>query len=375
MTHVPSSETDQSVEALGDVSAAAVADPPASSNEAPQTGIEACVKCSTPRDPKIGWCTRCGFYPTLGTYVEVDAWQETVDGSTAVAPSQKPFGLRDVPVWVWGLAGGALLLLVMSITARFVTPADSSMRAGWALAQLAVGLFAFAVGHFGCYLFAIMDNDSLSLLDMVLKPITIWAPTVQDLPRSFRRSAAGLWGATAAFLAIAVIGGIPYSALWNWGGERRVKTNLVHAITQQAAQAGAADEDLEGAIGDFAGKAGADDLNKEKQIERKRSAECLIIGFMPLGDRDFSSLILASVQDSQLRYVGTVTEGIPDDVRRELNRKMREMPRTESFVKCTLPGVWVEPKLVCSVRFQNWTDGRKMNKPLFDQIMADVDVQ
>ena len=374
MTSHPANEVEKAIDNGHHSAATAVLEMPMVNAEQPSpVTVDGCVKCSTPRDPKIGWCPRCGYYPMLGTHVEVDPWNGVQDGAVLAEQAEEPFSWRDVPAWVWTLGGGAVVLLAISITARLVTPPDSSLRTAWALAQLAIGVFAFAIGHFGCYLFAIMDNDSLSLLDMIMKPISVWAPTVRDLPKSFRRSAAGLWGATAALLAIAVIGGIPYSALWNWGGERRVKTNLVQAITQQAAQAGATDEDLEGAIGDFAGKAGADDLkNKEKDIQRKRSAECLIIGFMPLGDSDFSSLILASVSNGQLRYVGTVADGIPADVRRELNQKMREMLRTEPFVKCTLPGVWVEPQLVCNIRFQNWTDSRKMNKPLFDQIMADV---
>ena len=354
----------------GQAEATALLEPPKSSEPPVDPGADICAKCATPRDPKIGWCSRCGFYPMIGTYVEVDPWQE--DGAVAAVAKQteEPFKLSDIPLWAVGLAGGVAALIAMSVGVRLLTPAGSSLRTAWALSQLATGVLTCFVGTLGCYLFAIMDDDSLGLLDMLLRPIRVWMPSLRDLPNSFRRVSAGLWGFTAALLALVVIDGIPYHKLWE--GERRAKVNLVHAITQHAAQAGADDEDLEGAIGNFAGKAGVDDLNK-KEIERKRSAECLIIGYIPLGEGDFSSLILASIERGQLRYVGTVSEGIPPQVRLQLNGMMRQIPLDEPFVKCGLPGLWVRPMLVCNVHFQSWTNGRTMNKPLFIEMLADVD--
>ena len=363
-------ETLATEESSGHAEATAVLEAPQSKETDIASSDDVCVKCATPRDPKIGWCARCGFYPMIGTYVEVDPWHEE-DGQAVVAKQpEEPFKLTDIPVWAVGLATGVAVLIAMSVGVRLLTPADSSLRTGWALSQLATGVLTGFIGTLGCYLFAIMDDDSLGLLDMLLKPIRVWVPSLRDLPHSFRRVSAGLWGFTAAVLALVVIDGIPYHKLWE--GERRAKVSLVHAITQHAAQAGADDEDLEGAIGNFAGKAGIDNL-KKKEIERKRSAECLIIGYMPLGDRDFSSLILASIEAGQLRYIGTVSEGVPQEVRQQLNGMLRQIPLDEPFVKCSLPGLWVRPMLVCNVHFQSWTHGRTMNKPLFIEMLADVD--
>jgi ATP-dependent DNA ligase len=76
-----------------------------------------------------------------------------------------------------------------------------------------------------------------------------------------------------------------------------------------------------------------------------------------------------------LRYVGMVSTGIPEDVREEINSRLKQLPAVQPVVPCSITGKWVQPKLTCSVAFKSWSSDGYFQQPTFDKILAEVQSQ
>jgi hypothetical protein len=227
-------------------------------------------------------------------------------------------------------------------------------------------------GHLTAFLFAIMENDRLGFLDIILKPVAVWAPVFHALPATFWRVALGTWGMSAVLCSF-IVGGLADKDLMDWGGTP-AKVNLMKAIVDQAQQlAGDNQEGLEDAIQDFAGKAGGViDPDKAAPAKPKLAVDCLIIGYEPNGENDFRSLLLASEINGKLNYVGSVEGGIPPEVRSELNRRMQKLQRPDPFVQTRMTGKWLQPVLVCRIGAKEWSSNKKLMQPAFIQMLNDV---
>jgi hypothetical protein len=337
----------------------------------------ACEKCHTRLVGKQGWCRRCGWYPRLATFVELDPW-DRVDAPTAEAPAKFELFKHLGPPWAWKLAGGAVLILALSLGLRFALPQQGGIRFVWTVGQMLIGSVVFYSAHLSCYLFAITFNDRLSLLDIVLKPLVIWGTVLREMPSTFWRVALGTWG-TAAVWGALLIGGLADKDLLDWGG-KPARYNLTKAIADRARQLAADAENnksLEESVQDFAGQAGDPDAKADERDAKnpKLPVDCLIIGYKPLGDRDFYALILAADFGGKLVVVGTVTDGITPKVRAELNERMRPLRQPNPFIPCKLDGKWIRPELVCRIKAKRWSDDHRLIEPVFDEMLVDVDIQ
>jgi hypothetical protein len=278
-----------------------------------------------------------------------------------------------IPRWAWKLAAGAAAIIAMSALARVLLPHPGPYRFRWTICQMVVGDMVMLAGYISSYLFAIMENDRLTLLDFVLKPFAIWSAVARELPKTFWRVALGSWGLTA-LAASFIVGGLADKDLMDWGGES-ARFNLVKAITAQAQQMAdnGNDEGLEKAIDDFAGPANNVPPSDSVEPPKPRvTVDCLIVGYEPDGERDFRSLILATEVDGKLTCVGVVSAGIPQEARDELNSRMRKLKRTEPFVANHYLGVWLKPKLVCRVNAMEWSSSKKLVEPVFQKLLAEV---
>ena len=221
---------------------------------------------------------------------------------------------------------------------------------------------------------AIMVNDSLSFLDMILKPWVIWNTTFHELPRSFKRVALGSWGLSAAFFAALVVGGVKYDEIIDWGKVPPKEEEAEHQLACSAVCRPNESKSMEEALNDFADKAAiGTDEDKEKLLAEKRqnSINCVIIGFMPHRENDFHALVLAGEPEGKLRWIGMVSTGIPDDVRLMLNKEMRRMLRSTPVVRCNLEAFWIDPKLKCTVKFEDWSSNKRMVNPGFDKLLVE----
>jgi bifunctional non-homologous end joining protein LigD len=105
--------------------------------------------------------------------------------------------------------------------------------------------------------------------------------------------------------------------------------------------------------------------------------EFVICGFTH-GDREyFSSLVLGFYEGGELRHSGQVGTGFDDKTIRDIYQRLQSLIIDKSpFRKMAKPLrkiTWVEPRLVCEVRFVEWTPDRQLRAPSFIGLRLDVD--
>jgi len=126
------------------------------------------------------------------------------------------------------------------------------------------------------------------------------------------------------------------------------------------------------------------------KLKTHREQEFVIGGYSdPAGGRQhFGALLLGYYESRKLRYCGKVGTGFNESTLRSLRTKFRELESTDCpFVN--LPestsgrfgsGItraemkrchWLRPKLVCEIRFSEWTDDSKLRQPVYVGLRED----
>jgi len=329
-----------------------------------------CPKCLMKgQDTSRAWCRRCGYYGKLGTYIDLDPEEREYTPSELAAlasESARPLW-KQIPGWGWQLAALVLAVLAAGVAARLLTPPESVTRLLLTVAGLVLGLLAFFAAHFAAYVVAAMDDSHLTLIDMVLRPMAVWAPTVRKLPAGRWRILTAAGGLAAVFSALVVVDGIPFERIWG-EPQQQPKRNVVKQDD------GVADEAIESV--DDASDPGPEMLenpfDKEPPIARPHEVQCLIAGYVPDANDSahFQSLVLVANIRGQLQYVGDVSEGIHEQVRRELNRQLPALVVAAPPVPSTRQDVrWLQARLTCQVKFADWTNDDQLEHPLFEQLL------
>lgn len=106
------------------------------------------------------------------------------------------------------------------------------------------------------------------------------------------------------------------------------------------------------------------------KVKIKQEEEFVIGGYTPpAGSRPhFGALLLGAYQGSDLRYVGKVGTGFTQKTLATLSRKFQPFVRkTPPFVDPPREkgAVWLAPKLVAQIQFQEWTHDWKLRQPVF----------
>jgi bifunctional non-homologous end joining protein LigD len=117
-----------------------------------------------------------------------------------------------------------------------------------------------------------------------------------------------------------------------------------------------------------------------QKIRRDKTADLAIVGFTePGGGRaGLGALHLGAPAADGLRYAGRVGTGFDDALLRDLRRRLE--PRRRPTAPCSgdVPRgrshVWVEPELVCEVRFREWTEDGHLRHPVFLRLREDKSV-
>lgn len=105
------------------------------------------------------------------------------------------------------------------------------------------------------------------------------------------------------------------------------------------------------------------------KIKRFELVPCAIMGYVPEGANDLSSLILvAQDTDGKLACVGKVGSGLSDSMRQSLLRSLKRLPRVSPVVATKIKGVWVEPSLSCTVRCMERTSSGVLRAPVFEEL-------
>jgi bifunctional non-homologous end joining protein LigD len=123
----------------------------------------------------------------------------------------------------------------------------------------------------------------------------------------------------------------------------------------------------------YTGKRSADWI----KIKGQRRQEFVIGGFTDPrgGGRHFGALHVGVYEDGKLRHVTRVGSGFDDAMQDQLWRQLQPLSRKESpFVESGPHGRvdhWVEPRLVCEVRFTEWTADGGLRHPIFMGMRTD----
>ena len=122
------------------------------------------------------------------------------------------------------------------------------------------------------------------------------------------------------------------------------------------------------------------------KVKCAKTQEFVIVGWTePQGTRTgFGALLLgvaAEGEPGRLRYAGRVGTGFTDDSLRALLTRMKGIERAKPTVENPPRGAdargvhWLEPRLVCQVRFAEWTQDGLLRHPSFEGLREDKPVK
>ena len=115
------------------------------------------------------------------------------------------------------------------------------------------------------------------------------------------------------------------------------------------------------------------------KIKTHRQQEAVIGGFTRSrgGRIGFGALILGVYDADRLVYIGHAGGGFTDEQLASLLRRLEPLARQQSpfdkAPKTNTEVTWVEPRLVCEVRFSEWTNEGLMRHPVFLGMREDMD--
>ena len=123
----------------------------------------------------------------------------------------------------------------------------------------------------------------------------------------------------------------------------------------------------------YTGKRSADWV----KIKCQKRQEFVIGGYTDPkgGGRHFGALHVGVHEEGQLRHVTRVGSGLDDDMQDQLWRQLQPLARKDSPFGASGPtgrvDHWVEPRLVCEVRFTEWTADGGLRHPIFMGLRTD----
>lgn len=362
--------------------------PPASGDAGPEAAsVPSCAKCGFATAAAA--CPRCGWYASLGIHVEIDPAYEALMAAPGEAtgdadePLPAPPAWRKhldvwaglIPWWGWVLLGTTLGCVAAAIAVRLTVAASPTAHAWCGVGGLVAGLMAAFAAHFVAFILCSAHDATFGAVDLVVRPLKSWKRVLGELPERLWLANTANFGLSLAVSSTAIIGGIPYEKLLDWGFKAPPKASLVGAIVDAAKQAPEDDKSMEEAMGEFAEGAGADDLDSKPAEPAKpprEKLECLIIGYQ--GDKAgrIDALLLASEAGGKLRYVGRVRPALTPKEQADLRKKFSKHISTRPFVKTSDSGNWLRPRFTCSVTYTKWPEGGRPQEVEWGALLNEV---
>jgi hypothetical protein len=318
----------------------------------------------------VSICRRCGWYASLGRYVEVDqSWETYSDEAEKSAPAPAPSHLevwaKLLPKWAWVIIGTVAAVALESVAVRLLTAEGGSARTAWSITQLVIGFLVF----FGCHVFNFLmvasEDPDFGALDLVLRPFRVWMRTIHKLPKRLVVTDGAAAGLTAALMSIVMIGGLPYERFWDWGFKQPPKQNLLGAVASQIQKVeGRGADNLEDAVSDFASKQNLDDDKKGKtpppQPPKPRlEVDCVILGYRVDSEGRLLGLLLGTAQNDKLVYACTVSPNFDLEEAQDLVDKLSQIRTNQPYLASQAGALWVKPVYACRVSCEKQeVDGR-----------------
>jgi bifunctional non-homologous end joining protein LigD len=113
------------------------------------------------------------------------------------------------------------------------------------------------------------------------------------------------------------------------------------------------------------------------KIKINQTEEAIIAGITePKGSRKhIGSLILGAYKEKKLHYIGNCGTGFTEQSLKELFLKLKpyfiDVSPFKEKIKLSGKIQWILPKLICQVKFSEWTDGQHMRHPVFTGLRID----
>jgi bifunctional non-homologous end joining protein LigD len=107
-----------------------------------------------------------------------------------------------------------------------------------------------------------------------------------------------------------------------------------------------------------------------RKIKPVQLLPCVIIGYTPARD-GLHSLLVATVHQGSIRYVGQVTCGFRGQIKAELGQRLAQHRRRQPVVACPRKALWVEPEVYCRVQFLRWTPHGHLHGASFRGLLED----
>jgi len=283
--------------------------------------------------------------------------------------------LKALPVWVHGLWIGIVVIFIISAAATLLLPAEGPYRMTWTLTQAGLGIVAAGCAHVIVFLATIPHTDRYGPFDIAMKPLEVWKRTIHKLPADAWRLWQAAWGLTAAFCALTMIGGVPYSAVFEDGavvqrlkaglGTRAQKKPEIYVPQRQVDSFQKSMEKLPGSA-DFTVPPPV-----EKPAPPRRQAECVIIGYVKSSRNGFSSILLGSRINGRLSYVGSISASeIPEAIRAKLQKQLPRLEQSKPSVAVRQAATWLKPNVACRVGYKDLTKTKTFEHAEFDELLS-----
>jgi len=112
------------------------------------------------------------------------------------------------------------------------------------------------------------------------------------------------------------------------------------------------------------------------KVRVDRTADLAVLGFEPDGHSGFRCLHVGVRQGSGWVHAGSVGSGFDQKEMAEIRGRLDAAHQPRSVVAGAPRGtrskiVWVEPELVCEVRYKEWTPGGHLRQPVFLRLRED----
>ncbi|MCI0332029.1 MAG: hypothetical protein L0228_02235 [Planctomycetes bacterium] len=342
-----------------------------------------CENCDAPMmSDAVTICRRCGWYSSLGMCVELDQKWESDTNVAEGAPSTEPqkshvrVWLDLMPRWSWTIIASVLVVVIESVAVRFATPEDGGLRTAWSLAQLGLGVIAVAACHIFNFVVLAAEDADFGVMDLFVKPLKLWLRAVRYLPTRLWVANTAACGLAAIIMSLVVIRGIPYERLWDWGFEQPVKQDLMGAVMDRAKELDSRnDDDLEEAIGDFAGSqdaAAGGELPKATPPKPRTKSDCVILGYQVDRDGRLSTLLLGSARRGKLTYAGRVTPEMSDDELSSLLMELTAIKSLQPFISIEAEATWVKPKFTCRITYGERLKGGQLRDVKWDRLLGSM---
>jgi len=107
------------------------------------------------------------------------------------------------------------------------------------------------------------------------------------------------------------------------------------------------------------------------KIKIVKQQEAIITGFTsPQGSRSyFGSILLGAFKNKELKYIGHCGTGFDEKALKTLYQKFKPLFTAKSpFKERVVPNnkvQWLKPKLVCEIKFTEWTEDENMRHPVY----------